>query len=303
MGDRLARWAGLVPARPRRCLKANIAPAKRGRCLCPLSVPAVCANIILVARALFILAAFLLQIILAAFLLQMIIAGSIAIAISCAIQHIANDDAQRPRRALGGAPFERRRARMGPHGAAGQPPARLDLGTLPSDSEAPPSPPARLLREDTFHCSGGLERRAGARAHLLEVHGVQRVSCQRRAADGHAAQVRLARPAPGPPGPSSAPSPPTDAARPRAGRNRSFGAQSVSIIEHRGQGDAEQEIFEQSVTLWDKCDVIVHFALEHDVEGTMEVCRDILDLPQLPFGRETVGGAGLGSSAAWAQGR
>lgn len=69
----------------------------------------------------------------------------------------------------------------------------------------------------------------------------------------------------------------------------SFGSQSVVIIEHRPEGAQEQEIFDDGKsTLWDKCDVVAHFALEHDVEETMAICSDIVEQPDLAYVKEPV---------------
>ncbi|GLC35297.1 hypothetical protein PLESTB_000579800 [Pleodorina starrii] len=58
-----------------------------------------------------------------------------------------------------------------------------------------------------------------------------------------------------------------------------MGAQSVVVQEHRPPGAPEQEIFDDGeARLWDCCDLVVHFPLEADVEGTLAVALDALDL-------------------------
>eukprot|EP00877_Chromochloris_zofingiensis_P010293 jgi/Chrzof1/5517/Cz16g06020.t1 len=69
----------------------------------------------------------------------------------------------------------------------------------------------------------------------------------------------------------------------------SFGAQSVVVEECRQDNQAEQEIFGQSEELWDTCNLIAHFELEHDIEATISTARDILELPDVHYSIEPVG--------------
>ncbi|GIL41984.1 hypothetical protein Vafri_63 [Volvox africanus] len=58
-----------------------------------------------------------------------------------------------------------------------------------------------------------------------------------------------------------------------------MGAQSVVVQEHRPPGAPEQEIFDDGeARLWDRCDLLVHFPLEADVEGSLAVALDALGL-------------------------
>ena len=48
-----------------------------------------------------------------------------------------------------------------------------------------------------------------------------------------------------------------------------FGAQSVVVEEHRGEGQQEQERFGAEAELWDNCSLLVHFALEVRTTSTV----------------------------------
>ncbi|KXZ41329.1 hypothetical protein GPECTOR_547g556 [Gonium pectorale] len=72
-----------------------------------------------------------------------------------------------------------------------------------------------------------------------------------------------------------------------------MGAQSVVVQEHRPPGGPEQEIFDDGQSrLWDRCDLMAHFPLEADVEGTLLLAAEAAGLPadlsQLSFGVEPV---------------
>ncbi|GLI70449.1 hypothetical protein VaNZ11_015364 [Volvox africanus] len=70
-----------------------------------------------------------------------------------------------------------------------------------------------------------------------------------------------------------------------------MGAQSVVVQEHRPPGAPEQEIFDDGEAhLWDRCDLLVHFPLEADVEGSLAMALDALGL-------DPGGAAGEGNSA------
>ncbi|GIL74321.1 hypothetical protein Vretifemale_4374, partial [Volvox reticuliferus] len=58
-----------------------------------------------------------------------------------------------------------------------------------------------------------------------------------------------------------------------------MGAQSVIVQEHRPPGAPEQEIYDDGeARLWDRCDLLVHFPLEADVEGSLAMALDALGL-------------------------
>ncbi|KAG2426056.1 hypothetical protein HXX76_013246 [Chlamydomonas incerta] len=57
----------------------------------------------------------------------------------------------------------------------------------------------------------------------------------------------------------------------------SLGAQSVVVQEHRPEGAAEQEIFDDGVAkLWDVCDIVAHFPLEADVDSSVALLEDAM---------------------------
>ncbi|GFR45308.1 hypothetical protein Agub_g6668 [Astrephomene gubernaculifera] len=62
-----------------------------------------------------------------------------------------------------------------------------------------------------------------------------------------------------------------------------MGAQSVVVQEHRPPGAPEQPIYEDGceggTALWDRCDLIAHFPLEADVEGTLALAAVAVGLP------------------------
>lgn len=67
-----------------------------------------------------------------------------------------------------------------------------------------------------------------------------------------------------------------------------FGAQSVVVEEFRADGQQEQERFGAEADLWDNCRLLVHFAVEHDVEDTLQNVKEACDLPDLQHSVELV---------------
>uniref|UniRef100_A0A383VKK8 ETFB lysine methyltransferase n=1 Tax=Tetradesmus obliquus TaxID=3088 RepID=A0A383VKK8_TETOB len=67
-----------------------------------------------------------------------------------------------------------------------------------------------------------------------------------------------------------------------------LGAQSVVVQEARAEGQPEQEKFGAEAGLWDSCQVLAHFPLEHNVDETVAAVQDILELPGLSFELEEV---------------